>query len=129
MRAKAYASSLKIRVGDARWLSRREGILRRKYGIGNAEFDMMAAMQKGCCALCGRKPVARRKHTPTGREWTSLHIDHDHSTGRIRGLLCVTCNTGVGWLEGLVTNSDVVAYMLDADPLAEVVGKDPASVG
>ncbi len=46
----------------------------------------MSAVQGGMCAICGRAPKAG-KH---------LHVDHDHDTGEVRGLLCFSCNVGVG---------------------------------
>ena len=69
----------------------------RKAGIGRArksgtgctieQYDRLFASQDGACAICG---------IVTSR---SLHADHDHSTGKIRALLCNRCNVGVGWLE------------------------------
>jgi hypothetical protein len=47
------------------------------------EYDAMLAAQGGVCAICGRPPK------PGGRRF---HKDHDHKTGRLRGLLCFTCN-------------------------------------
>ena len=46
----------------------------------------MLAAQGGVCAIC---------HQPRPEERT-LHVDHDHSTGAIRGLLCFTCNNALG---------------------------------
>ena len=44
-------------------------------------YDRLIAEQDGGCAICHRPPATRR-----------LHIDHDHKTGKVRGLLCFTCN-------------------------------------
>jgi hypothetical protein len=63
----------------------REAHLRRKYGITLTEYDQMLHRQDGGCAVCGRKPNE-----------ISLHVDHDHATGRIRGLLCFRCNNALG---------------------------------
>ena len=60
--------------------------LLRKYGITQADYNALLAKQKGGCAICGRKPSAR----------ISLHVDHDHRTKRIRGLLCFRCNNAIG---------------------------------
>lgn len=49
------------------------------------EYDEMLAAQHGLCAICGQASSARR-----------LHVDHDHRTGRIRGLLCRNCNICLG---------------------------------
>ncbi len=60
--------------------------LRRTFGITVEEYDRLLAEQGGGCAICGRRP----------RNDISLHVDHDHDTGRVRGLLCVCCNNGLG---------------------------------
>jgi len=44
--------------------------------------------QDGVCAICGEPP---------GGRWKKLHVDHDHETGRVRALLCVSCNRALGW--------------------------------
>ena len=67
--------------------SNRRQQLRRNYGMTKAEYDQMLADQDGCCAIC-------RTDTPGGRG--TFHVDHDHATGEIRGLLCTRCNTGLG---------------------------------
>lgn len=57
----------------------------RKYGITSTEFEALVAASGGHCQLCG-DPFTR---TP--------HIDHNHSTGEVRGLLCSPCNVGLGF--------------------------------
>jgi hypothetical protein len=69
-------------------LYRRELCLVKKYGMTLADYDRLLESQVGGCALCGRKP---------GR--TPLHVDHDHTTGRIRGILCHQCNWYLGVIE------------------------------
>ena len=64
----------------------RDGHLRRKFGITQRDCLAMLEAQGGGCALCERPPSKQR----------SLHVDHDHATGAIRGLLCFTCNNGLG---------------------------------
>jgi hypothetical protein len=68
-----------------RALANRKSYLKRKYGISVEEYERMLERQNGRCAVC-RQP-------PTG---VSLHVDHDHESGRIRGLLCFTCNNSLG---------------------------------
>lgn len=59
--------------------------VQRTYGLKPGEYDRLYEMQGGRCALCQRaKGVAKK-----------LAVDHDHSTGRPRGLLCTPCNKGV----------------------------------
>jgi Recombination endonuclease VII len=50
-------------------------------GITDVEYGAMLRVQGGGCAICGAKPKTRR-----------LHVDHDHATGQVRGLLCHRCN-------------------------------------
>jgi hypothetical protein len=63
----------------------REGHLRRTFGITQAYYDALLERQGGGCAICGKPP---------GK--IALHVDHDHETGEIRGLLCVGCNNALG---------------------------------
>lgn len=75
--------------------------LRLSYGITPEQYDAILASQDGLCALCLRPPKKVR-----------LHVDHDHVTGVIRGLLCHRCNRGLGYLyrhEVLLRAVDYVA--------------------
>jgi hypothetical protein len=65
--------------------------LRRFYGITPEQFDALQEAQGGGCAVCGETRVWRGRRR--------LHVDHDHETGRIRGLLCHACNVCLGALE------------------------------
>ena len=67
---------------------RRHGIRFRRYGITKDQYDQMVRYQGNVCAICG-------KGTENDRP---LDIDHDATTGIIRGLLCNSCNTGIGKL-------------------------------
>ena len=66
--------------------SDRDAHLRRKYGIGIDDYDRMFVEQEGRCAICGEP----------GPDQGSLHVDHDHASGQVRGLLCVSCNNALG---------------------------------
>ena len=63
----------------------------KKYGITVAEYDAMFERQKGLCAICGQPEAANRDG-----EAFRLAVDHDHGTGKVRGLLCASCNNGLG---------------------------------
>lgn len=65
---------------------KRDGHLKRKYGITPDDYDNMFYAQDGACAICREEPKAE----------TRLHVDHDHNTSAVRGLLCGTCNKGIG---------------------------------
>lgn len=60
--------------------------LRKKYGITEQQVEAMRSAQGGKCAICGR--VTSR-----------LFVDHCHTKGHVRSLLCQTCNTFLGWYE------------------------------
>ena len=80
------ASQRRIKQSPEGKRREREGHLRRTHGITQADYDAMVEAQKGRCKICGRRPA----------EGKSFHIDHDHVTGRIRGLLCSSCNHALG---------------------------------
>jgi Recombination endonuclease VII len=61
----------------------------RKYGMTQ---DEAIAMRERGCDICGEK------NGDSGR-WGNLHIDHDHDTGRVRGVLCSACNTAIGYFK------------------------------
>lgn len=59
-----------------------DGHRRRKYGISKEQISVLEEAQNGKCAIC--------------KVGNASHLDHDHDTGRVRGLLCIKCNTGLG---------------------------------
>lgn len=70
---------------------RRHRTAMREYGLTPAIFASLSEAQRGCCAICGSPPVTGR-----GAKNGRLSVDHDHSTGAVRGLLCHQCNAGLG---------------------------------
>jgi len=62
---------------------RRRSFRKTKYGIEQAEYDRLMQEQDGACAICASE--------------TNLVIDHCHETGKVRGLLCNSCNKGLGF--------------------------------
>jgi hypothetical protein len=69
----------------------RDNDLRREFGITLADYDRMLAAQHGVCASCSRPPSGNKNNSV-------LHVDHDHETGDVRGLLCGDCNRALGIL-------------------------------
>lgn len=59
-----------------------ESHLRRTYGLSATDYQRVSRTQGGVCAIC--------------RDGAAAHVDHDHETGRVRGLLCFNCNAGLG---------------------------------
>jgi hypothetical protein len=70
-----------------------ENKLQYRYGITKEDYQYLLKTQKGCCAICGttNPSLKSKKHK-------YFSVDHCHQTGRIRGLLCATCNSAIGLL-------------------------------
>lgn len=64
----------------------------RKHGITEDDYRAMWRDQGGNCGIC-ETPMAE-----AGMGTDRAHVDHDHATGRVRGLLCAGCNRGIGCL-------------------------------
>lgn len=90
--SKAKMSAALIRAWNKKrgyeYISPRDEKLRREFGISEAEYMKMLDAQGGVCAIC--------KNSETGGRW--LAVDHNHENGKVRGLLCQKCNTGIGLL-------------------------------
>jgi hypothetical protein len=67
--------------------------LQKEFGISLEEYDVLLEKQNGVCAICGL--TEKMFHHNSKRPWP-LCVDHDHQTGKVRGLLCNKCNTGLG---------------------------------
>lgn len=67
---------------------RRGAHFKIRYGITREQYDDLLARQDGSCAICGSRTDAN--------DVSRLHVDHDHGTGAVRGLLCGSCNRGLG---------------------------------
>ena len=74
---------------------------RQRYGLTRDAFEALLATQGGRCGICRVTLVASDKGT---------HVDHDHATNRVRGVLCRTCNAALGMLgdslDGLIAAVD-----------------------
>jgi hypothetical protein len=74
-----FAASGKKKVSD------RKSHLKRKYGLTLETYEDLLASQRGGCAICGNPDAD--------------NVDHDHETGRVRGILCWDCNIAIGKFE------------------------------
>jgi Recombination endonuclease VII len=72
----------------------RDRHLRITYGITLEQYEFMLGAQGGACAICGEPEGLRGGRLGTAT--LSLAVDHDHATGFVRGLLCSSCNQGLG---------------------------------
>ena len=81
--------------------NRRKYVLPKLYGITLKDFDDMLERQDGRCAICGKK----------GNDNKNLCVDHNHKTGRVRGLLCSRCNIKLGLVEYIAYAEKMIAYL------------------
>ena len=79
-------------------LKERASNLKRMFNMSLEEYDTKLQAQNGVCAICGGHCVSGKR----------LAVDHDHKTGKIRDLLCINCNGGLGKFK------DNVALLLKA---------------
>lgn len=80
----------------------RSAAIQRNYGITLDEYEAMHAKQGGVCAICGG----------VNDDGRNLHVDHDHATGAVRGLLCIRCNRGIGmFLDNVMHLETAIAYL------------------
>ena len=76
----------------------REGLWRRRgVEFTQEEYLKLVEEQQGLCKICSRPPQGKRR----------LALDHDHQTGRVRGLLCTRCNLALPLLEDYLTKPSV----------------------
>ena len=70
----------------------KEANYKRMYGISTAEYHELAAKQDYKCAICGKQEIVNDAY----KNVKPLSVDHCHSKGHVRGLLCNSCNIGLG---------------------------------
>lgn len=97
---KAWAEANPSEWERSRWKSH----LKRQYGITPERYNEILASQGGLCAICLKSPADPRGFRP--------HLDHDHATGQVRGILCGPCNKGLGMFgDELAVIRSALAYL------------------
>jgi hypothetical protein len=100
---KRYAEDPEFRA--KRKAAQRKRRLSTKYGLTVEEHAQMLSVQGGACLICRRSPRGRQK---------ALCVDHCHSTGKVRGLLCSSCNSALGLLkEDVDRMQSMIRYVRD----------------
>lgn len=102
--AREWKASNKERVKETSRYARVKAL----YGLSRAEYDALIADPK--CEICGKAKFGDRRP----------HVDHCHTTGRVRGVLCAHCNRMLGWVEKLPVG--VLDDYLDGWPEATMAG-------
>lgn len=109
-RARRAAKPDAYKAANARYMAKHPERVRannrrrrlRDYGLTVESFDALIVKQRGCCAVCAGA-------LPTGR---LRHVDHDHQTGAVRGVLCQHCNQLLGFArEDIRILAGAIAYL------------------
>lgn len=80
----------------------------KKYGITKEQYNQMLQDQGGVCKICSEPPTGFWKNNVPKK----LCVDHDHSTNKVRGLLCDSCNVGLGkFRDNIEILSKAVGYL------------------
>jgi hypothetical protein len=92
---KEYLRGWRIKNKDKLYLQQREYHLLKTYSLTIKQYDALREQQHYCCAICGEHEST--KHVGVGKtNQQALYVDHDHTTGKIRQLLCLHCNSLLG---------------------------------
>lgn len=86
-KAKVYSSRKDVKDRT------RDKDLQRTFGVTLDEYNRILSSQNGNCAICGIHNTLSKK---------ALCLDHCHYTGKIRGILCLSCNSGIGYFKDKV---------------------------
>jgi hypothetical protein len=89
-------------------LESEDAIMRRKYNISIEEFNELLILQNNSCAICKKHINAIRRR---------MNVDHDHETGKVRGILCTGCNTGLGHLGDNIQGLETAIEYLKNPPI------------
>ncbi len=86
-------------------LAHRKWCIKNTYGMTLEQYDQMFEDQGGVCKTCGK----------VNRDGRRLYIDHDHETGKVRGLLCHRCNSLLGYVkDDIDILQNMIAYLKEA---------------
>ena len=89
---------------------RRWAKLKSKYGLSKDDYYKILSKQNGVCAICKQ---AEKERDGQRQQLLELSVDHDHKTGKVRGLLCRQCNIGIGRLQERVEIlQNAIEYLL-----------------
>lgn len=93
----------------------RRYMLKSRYGLTDADYDGLVRSQSGMCPICQAAP-SERSGGKRAKNSTGLYVDHDHVSGKVRGLLCHKCNVALGLLGDDPTRLERAAKYLRGMP-------------
>lgn len=100
--------AIRYRIKRKEGLADRDYRLRKKYGISEKEYHEILIKQRNVCAICGNPEI----HKDLTGKTQKLSVDHNHQTGKVRGLLCKNCNFVLGSShENTTTLHNAILYL------------------
>jgi hypothetical protein len=100
---RARKSHKKWQQANREWI--KNDALKVNYNFSLEEYKVLLEKQHGCCAIC---------HKPSSDFKKSLHVDHCHTTSKVRGLLCSNCNRGLGhFQDNVLILQNAIKYLED----------------
>ncbi len=88
-----HGKALRVKNRDKMSFSKKKSMLKKKFGLSIEQYEDILLKQDGVCAICFRPELSSNRIS--GRP-DSLCVDHNHKTGKMRGLLCRRCNRSIG---------------------------------
>jgi len=107
-KARKEAYDKKWRQENRARVNRRARLTR--YGLTEEQYDILDEAQGSACAICRGPQIPVR--TQWGTKVLNFDVDHDHATGRVRGLLCRHCNLALGYLKDNPERAEAAAAYL-----------------
>lgn len=108
------AARKRYKQGPSGMKAKRRALL-KSYGMTVEDYDRMFQEQNGVCAVCGLSETS----IGNGGNLKPLAVDHNHKTGKIRGLICSTCNTSLGGFQvdelGIELLTSAISYIRNTD--------------
>lgn len=95
--ARHHADKKRSALAFRRWK------VKSAYGISLEKLEQLHTESKGLCAICSQRHQTRPR----------LDVDHDHTTGKFRGLLCGGCNSGIGYFRESVSRLQAAIQYLE----------------
>ena len=104
--ARAIWQKSHSRIVEGGMMAQQAQHLKYAYAMTPEEFNELYEVQKGCCACCGNLFGPRKNKT-------TINVDHDPVTNKVRGLLCHSCNRGLGCFKENIENLRLAVKYLE----------------
>lgn len=95
---------------DYRKMAGKNSTLKNRYGITFVEFTELISLQRSQCKICGEALLSGSFTVEKIIKKDEICVDHCHSTGKVRGLLCHSCNVALGHVKD---NVEVLSKMIE----------------